>query len=139
KKKTGSARWEKLASLIDPQLLQGLKLLSSTQLKCGVLEHYSGVMNGQVMSVNWLPHLQIPVSMTWQQPRETLNYQLTKVGEGASAFVATVQNYNATDFADIGDNESDPFLVKMINLGYVEHAHSGAYDSAGRALGSHNH
>lgn len=50
------------------------------------------------------------------------------------------QKFNTTDFSDIGDNESDPFIRKMINLGFVEHGASGFYDAAGNALeGEHSH
>jgi hypothetical protein len=30
----------------------------------------------------------------------------------------------AMDFADIGDNEADPFVAKMIRQGFVAHAHT---------------
>jgi len=48
--------------------------------------------------------------------------------------------YQTTDYADIGDNEGDPFLAKMINLGFIEHGASGFYDANGKALGGgHSH
>lgn len=31
-------------------------------------------------------------------------------------------DYETTDYADIGDNESDPFLMRMINMGFL-HGH----------------
>ena len=43
-------------------------------------------------------------------------------------------NYQTTDYADIGDNESDPFLAKMINLGFVEHGASGFYHADGSPI-----
>lgn len=48
--------------------------------------------------------------------------------------------YASTDYADIGDNESDPFLLRMVNLGFVEHGGSGFYDADGHDMGGrHNH
>jgi len=49
-------------------------------------------------------------------------------------------SYQTTDYADIGDNESDPFLLKMMNLGFIKHGASGFYDAQGHALKKrHNH
>lgn len=47
----------------------------------------------------------------------------------------------STDFADVGDNEADPFLRKMIALGFVEHGASGFYQANGETLqgGAHHH
>ncbi len=45
-----------------------------------------------------------------------------------------------TDCADIGDNESDPFLLKMINQVDIEHGSAGFYDSKRMSLdASHSH
>ena len=50
------------------------------------------------------------------------------------------QQYELTDYADIGDNESDPFLAKMINLGFIQDTHPGFYNSQGQAIGGrHQH
>ncbi|MBX2880378.1 MAG: hypothetical protein KTR32_10625 [Granulosicoccus sp.] len=38
------------------------------------------------------------------------------------------------DFADIGDNESDPFLKTMITFGFISHGASGFYDSSGQQI-----
>ena len=49
-------------------------------------------------------------------------------------------NFQTTDYADIGDNESDPFLAKMINLGFIEHGATGFYNQQGEAIqGGHHH
>lgn len=45
-------------------------------------------------------------------------------------------SYASTDYADIGDNESDPFLLRMINLGFIEHGGSGFYDADGHDMGA---
>ncbi|WP_352289120.1 hypothetical protein, partial [Psychrobacter sp. GW64-MNA-CIBAN-0177] len=43
-------------------------------------------------------------------------------------------NFQTTDYADIGDNENDPFLAKMINLGFIEHSATGFYNQQGQAI-----
>jgi hypothetical protein len=42
---------------------------------------------------------------------------------------------------DIGDNEADPFLIKMINLGYIDHAPQAVYDANGNNIAqpAHSH
>ncbi|MFT6897794.1 MAG: hypothetical protein ACJA13_002205 [Paraglaciecola sp.] len=46
----------------------------------------------------------------------------------------------APDVSDIGDDHSDPFLIKMVTLGFIEHGASGFYDDKGNALeGAHHH
>jgi len=47
--------------------------------------------------------------------------------------------YKTTDFIDIGDNESAPFLRKMIYLGFVSYGASGFYDADGHALEGRGH
>ena len=57
-----------------------------------------------------------------------------------SNFFAKRVDYQATDYADIGDDHTDPFLTKMVTQGFIEAGASGFYDQHGRALkGEHNH
>ncbi|RJG17922.1 hypothetical protein D4A39_05365 [Alcanivorax profundi] len=42
--------------------------------------------------------------------------------------------WQSTDFADVGDNEADPFLRRMIALGFVEHGASGFYQADGTPM-----
>lgn len=44
------------------------------------------------------------------------------------------EQWQSTDFADVGDNEADPFLRRMIALGFVEHGASGFYQADGSPL-----
>jgi len=43
-------------------------------------------------------------------------------------------SYDTTDFADIGDNESDPFFNKMITLGFVTHKEANIIDVNGNSI-----
>jgi hypothetical protein len=42
--------------------------------------------------------------------------------------------YYATDYADIGDDHTDPFLTNMMNLGFIERGASGFYDTQGNPM-----
>jgi hypothetical protein len=74
---------------------------------------------------------------------KAVNWQLAEVtydNKMIQQQLDTFSAYQSTDFADIGDNESDPFFRKMINLGFIEHSASGFYDSEGNSLSSaHQH
>ncbi len=45
-----------------------------------------------------------------------------------------------TDYSDVGDNESDPFVRKMINMGFVSLGTLGVYNLNGQVIdGVHGH
>lgn len=53
---------------------------------------------------------------------------------------ARLNGGDTTDYADVGDSESDPFLEKRINLGFIEHGAIGFCDADVHVLeGSHQH
>jgi hypothetical protein len=89
------------------------------------------------ISLEWLTHLRLVKTYsevsssgkaTW-----TLEGMVSEADEVRKHF-ATRAGYQTTDYADIGDNESDPFFLKMMNLGFVDHGASGFYDHHGRTL-----
>ena len=88
-------------------------------------------------SVLWAEEPGLPARM----PEGGRRWQLTSL-QWAS-FSETFERWlrwPSTDFADVGDNEADPFLRKMIALGFVEHGASGFYSADGEALqGGHHH
>ena len=59
--------------------------------------------------------------------------------EIAAEFVKREQ-YISTDYADIGDDHTEPFLTQMVNLGFIEGGASDFYNAQGEALqGEHGH
>ena len=55
-------------------------------------------------------------------------------------FFTKRQNYQSTDYADIGDDHTDPFLTKMVTQGFIEAGASGYYDEHGHSIGEgHSH
>ncbi len=94
------------------------------------------IANGELVAY---PHLNLLHSV--KQPQRTMS--LAKLSFGKQAFEAMqaqLTHYPLTDFADVGDNEADPFLAKMINQGFVAHGASGFYDANGTPLsGGHTH
>lgn len=68
--------------------------------------------------------------------------QATHEQTEVQAFFAQRDDYQSTDFADIGDDHTDPFLTNMVTLGFIEASSSGFYqaDDKGNvtALGHHH-
>ena len=73
--------------------------------------------------VQWLPGLHLPASITTVRDGRRTETELLSVTTAADAerFFAVGLEYDSMDYADIGDNEADPFIRQMIRLGFVEH------------------
>ncbi|MFY8275285.1 hypothetical protein AAEU32_14265 [Pseudoalteromonas sp. SSDWG2] len=146
-----------LRSHNQPDWSQKYQLVSDSLLTSSVKQYGHGCnrevrfehrQGQQSIAIEWLPELDLLKSMT---VKEQAPNGLTKVisslqlrdYQSARHIVeqqfALWDRYQITDYADVGDNESDPFLSKMINQGFVEHGASGFYDSQGHAIGGHHH
>ncbi|MDF1638674.1 hypothetical protein [Alcanivorax jadensis] len=88
-------------------------------------------------TVLWAEEPALPVRMSDGERR----WQLVSLQQvPASETFVRWEQWPSTDFADVGDNEADPFLRKMIALGFVEHGASGFYSAEGEARqGGHHH
>ncbi|MEP5230737.1 hypothetical protein [Alcanivorax sp.] len=103
-------------------------------LGCPV-QAYQNVEYGQVL---WLERVGVPARVA----DRTQQWQLVSLQrESMSDTFDRWRKWPSTDFADIGDNEADPFLRKMIALGFVEHGASGFYQADGKPMqgGPHHH
>ncbi|MGS0673510.1 hypothetical protein [Shewanella sp. 125m-1] len=143
---------QQLTHLISPELIKQLSNAQhetaapspeqhethhSANLSCQAVAHYEGLLAGNTLNLVWMTKLMLPVTMTVQQKGKQFSYQLTEIEPFSSdAFAALISNYNDMDFADVGDNESDPFIAKMIHQGFIQHGSSGFYDSQGNQLSS---
>ena len=136
-------RWPELSNLITEPMRQQLTLAATIQTNCGIEQHLTGNYRQQDISVNWLVDTHLVTAMTVRDGEHTQEWQLQTVHNNAQEIqqlIALRQAYQSTDYADIGDSESDPFLAKMIHLGFIQHGHNGAYDSQGHPLKSaHGH
>lgn len=106
-----------------------------------------GNLTGNIRTdVEWHDSLQIP--MTYRKIQwlaggpQQVNWKLIDWNTDSKEIAQRFEQwdrYDAVDFADIGDNESDPFLARMINLGFIEHGGKNFYDSEGRVLSGQLH
>lgn len=117
------ADWQSKYALISKQMLAALNKDKTFAGKssCETIEHYSGTVDGAEVNLQWLPKLnlvkQLSISNATGFKQWTLLDSNTEIAEIAEQY-RLWGRYQTTDYADIGDNESDPFLLQMINLGH---------------------
>jgi hypothetical protein len=141
--------WQYHAQLLHPLFQQQSTLIETTGQGCDKLEHYQQQTNTKTVDIWWFPakklvqRISTVLSDKSDSVNKAINWQLTEMTYDNKIIqqqLDTFSAYLSTDFADIGDNESDPFFRKMINLGFIEHSASGFYDSEGNSLSSaHQH
>lgn len=139
----GETDWRQKFQLISDDLKDKMQLRSSTGKGCEKTEEYTLKLDARQLWLEWLPEQQLVKSYREETPHKTTTWKLDTIitdAEQIRRVFAERNDYQTTDYADIGDNESDPFLLKMINLGFVKHGSSGFYDADGHAMeGNHHH
>lgn len=133
--------WLKLSTRVDPKLLENKTPIRQYGKGCETVNVYKIEQhNGQEMTIGWLTELNM---MAFIESGDHSNWQATNINLDQNAIQQTFknwQNYRMTDYVDIGDNESDPFLAKMINQGFVAHGASGMYRASGELIeAQHSH
>ncbi|MGY0638163.1 MAG: hypothetical protein ACW7DW_14620 [Paraglaciecola chathamensis] len=135
--------WDYRNNLISQALLSQLDLVKETGTGCELTRHYSKTIGHTKISVQWAVEQSLLLEYSWQQDNKKEMWTLTEVNHDAKEvdrFFEQRSQYQTTDFADIGDDHSDPFLTKMVTLGFIEKGASGFYDDKGNALaGGHHH
>ncbi|WP_394203215.1 hypothetical protein [Marinagarivorans algicola] len=134
--------WRYHAQLLHPSFKERASLLTTKGSGCNMLEHYQQKTQAKTIDVWWYPHKQLVKRIESKQANQTVTWLLLdSVHDDAivQQYFSELYAYQTTDFADIGDNESDPFFRKMINLGFVEHGATGFYDTNGNTLPAGNH
>lgn len=118
--------WARLAHTIDPALLGAeLKRIESTTALGRPAVRYRGKVRGVRQEVVWLARERLPAWMRMKYRDRTVTVRLKEVHALAQSPWprARTNGYAATDYADIGDNEADPFLRRLLNEAGPAHAH----------------
>mgnify|MGYP003114794390 CR=1 FL=1 len=130
--------FEQLNQLISPAMLKKLQqrsISNTNQPDTSVTQQYSGEQSGHKLTVSWIDKLDLPHSFVVSNANGSMQYQLLELTPfSKNEFSALISGYQDIDFADVGDNESDPFIAKMIHQGFIQHGSSGFYDSQGNKL-----
>lgn len=137
--------WQQIRQLIPNSKKHALTLVNTTADACYQQEQYQWQSNDSKLTgkLLWNKNLNLITELTITQNDKKSHWQLQKIEHNKDVIdkvFAQRANYQSTDFADIGDNESDPFLIKMINLGFIDHSASGIYNANGESMAiEHNH
>ncbi|MBT0586596.1 hypothetical protein KIU71_09250 [Alteromonas sp. SM 2104] len=94
------------------------------------------------LTLNWLTNQKLIKQFHIKKGNQSVVWTLESVESDVdkiNAFFETRHNYYVTDFADIGDDHTDPFLTQMVTQGFIEHGASGFYNDKGETIGHHNH
>lgn len=107
--------WQQHALLIDPAVLQSLRLEETGWRDGYPYRRYRGVANGEKLDVVWRVDLNLPAVLE----RERADYRERTVLKAAHALAASPwarqdqSDYEVIDFADLGDRERDPFVLRV--------------------------
>jgi hypothetical protein len=134
--------WQEKYQIVSDQELEQMSIKQALNLECTTITVYEQRADKYLRHVYWSQDLQLPVKIFQRKGLEEETWLLTRLetqAEKALENFALRERYLSTDFADIGDQETDPFFRKMINLGFIEHGASGFYDTEGNDIGEHHH
>ncbi|MBE1288047.1 MAG: hypothetical protein GJ671_10075 [Alteromonadaceae bacterium] len=131
--------WSRRYQIIADNTLNKLQQTSASNQGCQSVVFYAS----DQIKLEWLPQKQLIQNLEVKHPRFTETWELTSLSldktEIAAEF-AVREQYLSTDYADIGDDHTDPFLTQMVNLGFIEGGASGFYNDQGDAIqGEHSH
>ena len=128
--------------LISDKLINAMSLDKKDGKGCDTVEYYSLESPQGKFTLKWLPYLKLVAFFSVDKNGVTREWKLTNVDFNANteAFFSKRRDYQSTDYADIGDDHTDPFLTKMVTQGFIEAGASGFYDEHGHSIGeTHSH
>ncbi|GAC29478.1 hypothetical protein [Brumicola pallidula] len=118
--------WSYRNQLISDSLLNKFTTTKVSNEDCNRLESKTYTNRQITMDLTWFSELRIvnTFSIKDKQSGTTLeSWSLQSIqlsSDQIIPFFNTRHAYLATDFADIGDDHTDPFLTNMTNLGFIE-------------------
>ncbi|GGF53927.1 hypothetical protein [Alteromonas lipolytica] len=135
--------WSYRNQLFSDDLLASMTEVSRSGSGCETEIVYQRKTANTKITLTWLPELKIAKTFYAESAQQSIHWQLTGTEydvQKISDFFALRSAYQSTDFADIGDDHTDPFLTKMVHQGFIEKGASGYYNSDGAAIeGGHHH
>lgn len=120
--------WQTNALMIDPAVLQQLAVVDEDWIDGHPALELEGTVDGIQYEVIWLVDVNVPYTLEKQDAKG--NQERTQLQALYSAGDITLlapdsRDYEIIDYADLGDRERDPFVLKIQNYlpgGHV-HAH----------------
>lgn len=135
--------WLLKRQLITNDLIHSMQQVKTIKDDCDDLASYTLDQKEIKINLQWLIKHELVKKYQEESKNTIVVWKLEQViydPEKVKNVFLTRSKYQTTDYTDVGDNESDPFLLKMINLGFIAHTSSGFYDAQGNPLeASHKH
>ncbi len=130
-------RWTEKWQLVPNSAIQTMKRETTSETGWKPTLKLVKDASGRQVTLIWNVPLQLPQQYTVKTNGSVETWEAREIVTDPQKVQKAFDRrttYKTTDYIDIGDNESDPFLRKMINLGFVSHTSSGFYDSEGHAM-----
>lgn len=136
--KQANDSWLQKYQLVSPAFMAQLNKTESPHQGCTFKDTFQSVTGHQPrINLAWNSYYQLPLTLVITQNQQTTTWRLFDLQSNEQQIVKMKDKYDhfkLTDYSDIGDNEADPFLAKMINQGFIEHSHSGFYSADGGTM-----
>lgn len=119
-------QWQQLALLMSPELLQQLPQTGEGQGDGYPWRRYQGEHNGVSWDITLRTDLMLPVSVLRREGKEQEQLTLMQAWLLADApwQPTSTAGYGVLDFADLGDHERDPFVMRVQGLLGLAHDHA---------------
>jgi hypothetical protein len=134
--------WEKKTQLITSKQINEMTLVTAMGSGCYQQQEYNMQKGDLTVRLSWLPHLKLVKRLQVSHNGNQKVWSLQNIDTSTTTvntFFKQRYQYQSTDYADIGDMESDPFFTKMINLGFIDHTPQGFYNSQGDNISPAHH
>jgi hypothetical protein len=117
--------WQKLALLIDPKLLEQLTASAIDQSDGYPVRDYAGTVAGTQWHIILRMDIGLPVLIERQQGNFSEHTELLQAYALINApwQPTSTNGYDVIDYADLGDKESDPFVIKVQSQMGHDHHH----------------
>ncbi|WP_196138728.1 hypothetical protein [Aliikangiella sp. G2MR2-5] len=137
----GSKDWSGKFQIITDDQLKEMTIKEEKNIDCDKQITY--MLESEKTLVIWNEKLRLPQKYEVETDGFQFRWTLEEIVSDKTMVVKVFKlrsDYQLTDYADIGDNESDPFLLKMVNLGFLSHQsamlgsvpHQNVANSSGR-------
>ena len=114
-------KWQDIFHLVAIPDLNKMQLVEQKNSGCQLEQHYIHKTKTSTYQLVWLPNLELVKFFELKSASLTRQWSLTNYQgtvEQITALFTQYSRFQSTDYADVGDNESTPFLAAMINQGF---------------------
>lgn len=128
--------WTRLNHLVGTSHFKSLQELGDSCTQDAIHNLETKLGEKGAVKITWQANIALPKELTIDNGKVIETWSLVETSnntESIKTYLDKKEMYQSTDYADIGDNETDPFLLNMVNLGFVD------YGKASKGKGLHRH